>query len=133
MNKNLFAPIRPLLILFALLSAFFVAGKAFLEKRGIDQEVLIYGNLLLFVVSFLAYYITSMTLKNPNPNAFVRAMYGSFMIKFFVVAIVAFIYIMITKKNVNKPALIACAGLYIVYTGIETRALLTLLRSKKNG
>ena len=30
-------------------------------------------------------------------------MYGGFIIKFFVVAIAAFIYIMVTKKNVNKP------------------------------
>lgn len=103
-----------------------------MEKNGVSQEVLIWGNLLLALVSITAYVITNKALKSENPQAFVRAMYGSFMIKFFVVAIVAFIYIMLAKKAVNKPALIACAGLYIIYTGIEIGALTKLLKQKKN-
>lgn len=133
MNKNLLKSIRPLLIIFILLSGFFISAKSWLDKKGVDQDVLLAGNLVLFVVSLAAFIMTERSLKSSNPNAFVRAMYGSFIIKFFVVAIAAFTYIMIMKKNVNKPALVACAGLYIVYTGIETRALMKNLRQKKNG
>lgn len=133
MNKNLLQSLRPLLIIFILLNAIFITAKSWLAKKGIDQEVLIIGNLILFVVSLSAFLLTNKSLKSSNPNAFVRAMYGSFIIKFFVVAIAAFIYIMVAKKNVNKPALIACAGLYIIYTGLETRALMKTLRQKKNG
>ena len=53
-------------------------------------------------------------------------------LKFFVVAIAAFIYIMVTKKNVNKPALFFCMGLYIVYTFFEVSSLLRVLKQKKN-
>lgn len=133
MNKNLLKSILPLLIIFILLSGFFISAKSWLDKKGVDQDVLLAGNLVLFVVSLAAFIMTERSLKSSNPNAFVRAMYGSFIIKFFVVAIAAFTYIMIMKKNVNKPALVACAGLYIVYTGIETRALMKNLRQKKNG
>jgi hypothetical protein len=49
------------------------------------------------------------------------------------VIIAAFIYIMLAKKNVNKPALGVCAGLYIIYTVLETTRLTRLLRTKKNG
>lgn len=101
-------------------------------KKNIDQEVLIIGNLVLFIVTLLTFLLTYRSLKSKNPNAFVRAMYGGFMIKFFVVAIAAFIYIMITKKNVNKPALFSCMGLYIVYTFFEVTALLRVLKQKKN-
>lgn len=132
MNKSLLQALRPLLIIFVFINAFCLTGKAWLVKNGINQEVLLAGNLLLFGVSFAAFFITHRAVRSENPQAFVRAMYGSFMIKFFVVAIVAFIYIMVVKKNVNKPALIACAGLYIIYTFIETKALVKLLKQKKN-
>ena len=132
MNKNLLQPIRPLIIIFIFLYSVLITTKSWLDKKGVDQDVLIAGNLILFVVSLAAFFITHKSLRSSNPNAFVRAMYGSFIIKFFVLAIAAFIYIMMAKKNLNKPALIACAGLYIIYTGIETRALINTLRQRKN-
>ena len=60
-------------------------------------------------------------------------MYGGFIIKFFTVAVAtSFTYIMITKKNVNKPALLSCMLLYVVYTFIEVKTLLGVLKQKKN-
>ena len=132
MNNKPLAFIRPLIFVFTFIMAFSITGKSWLEKNGVDQLVLIGGNLLLFIVSLTAFFITFKALKSANPQAFVRAMYGSFMIKFFLIAVAAFIYIMIAKKEVNKPALISCAALYIIYTAIETRALMKLLKQKKN-
>ena len=132
MNNNLLRLLRPLLIIFILINAFVITGKSWLEKNSVDQSVLIAGNLLLFLVSLTAFLITYRSLRSSNPQAFVRAMYGSFMIKFFLIAIVAFIYIMIARKNVNKPGLIACGILYIVYTVLETGALMKLLKQRKN-
>ena len=133
MNKSLLQSIRPLLLVFIFITVFTITGKSWLEKKGVDHQVLLMGNLVLFAVSLSAFLLTSKAFLSPNPQAFVRAMYGSFIIKFFVVAIAAFVYIMVAKKNVNKPALVACAGLYIIYAGIETRALMKLLKQKKNG
>jgi ACR3 family arsenite efflux pump ArsB len=133
MNKNLLQSIRPLVLVFIFLTAFFITSKSWLEKKEVDQDVLVIGNLILFLVSLSAFLLTNKALSSSNPQAFVRAMYGSFIIKFFVLAITAFVYIMVAKKNVNKPALVACAGLYIIYTGIETRALMKMLKQKKNG
>lgn len=132
MNKNPNQLIRPLLLIFAFVTAFCITGKNWLEKQGIQQEVVLIGNLILFGVSFAAYYINLLSLKSANPQSSVRAMYSSFMIKFFVLAVAAFIYIMIAKKNVNKPGLIVCAGLYIIYAALETKALLQLVKQKKN-
>lgn len=132
MNNKPLAFIRPLIFVFTFIMAFSITGKSWLEKNGVDQLVLIGGNLLLFIVSLTAFFITFKALKSANPQAFVRAMYGSFMIKFFLIVVAAFIYIMIAKKEVNKPALVICGGLYIIYTAIETRALMKLLKQKKN-
>lgn len=132
MNKTLLQSITPLLGVFIAISSISALSKNWLESKGVSLNVLLAGNLLLFLVSLVAFLITHKALRSSNPQAFVRSMYGSFMIKFFVLAVAAFIYIMVMKKNVNKPALIACAALYIIYTGIETRGLLKLLKQKKN-
>jgi hypothetical protein len=132
MNRNSLAPLRPMILVFILLNGLFVIGKSMLAKWDADQSVLITGNLILFAVSFSSFLLTRRSLSSPNPNAFVRAMYGSFMIKFFVCAIAAFAYIITVKKEVNKPALFTCMGLYIVYTVMEVSALTKLLKQKKN-
>lgn len=121
-----------MLLIFIFLNAFFLAGKDWLAKKNIDQEVLIIGNLILFTVTLLTFLLTYRSLKAKNPNVFVRAMYGGFILKFFAVAIAAFVYIMVTKKNVNKPALFFCMGLYLVYTFFEVSSLLKVLKQKKN-
>ena len=132
MNHNSLKLLRPMILIFIFLNAFFIIGKEWLVKKNIDQDVLIIGNLLLFFVSLLTFLLTYRSLKSSNPNAFVRAMYGGFIIKFFVVAIAAFVYIITTKKDVNKPALFSCMGLYIVYTFFEVNSLLRILKQKKN-
>lgn len=132
MNRNSLAPLRLMILVFVLLNGFFVAGKNMLAKWDAGQSVLIIGNLILFAVSLSSFLLTRRSLQYPNPNAFVRAMYGSFMIKFFVCAAAAFIYIMSVRKNVNKTALFICMGLYIVYTVMEVSALFKLLKQKKN-
>jgi hypothetical protein len=128
-NRKIFLPLS---LLFILLNGFFLAGKSLLDKYGIDQNVLIGGNLILFAATALSFYVSQRSLSSKNPNASVRSLYGSFMIKFFVIAIAAFAYIMAVKKNVNKPALLICMGLYIVYTFVEVSSLQKLLKQKKN-
>lgn len=132
MNKAALQPIRPLILVFIVVSVFGIIGKDWLLKNGISQDLLIYGNLLLFGVTFGAYYINTRSLRSANPSAPVRGMYAGFMIKFFLIALAAFIYIMMAKKQVNKPGLIILAGLYIVYTALETKALMQLANAKKN-
>lgn len=132
-NRNMIRLARPMILVFVLLNALLITGKSFLVRKGIDQEVLIIGNLLLFVVTFITYIISFKSLYSKNPNVFIRAMYGGFIIKFFVIAIAAFIYIMTAKKQVNKPALFACMGLYLIYTVLEVTALFRVLKTKKNG
>ena len=130
MNQNSLRPLRPLLILFIIVSGFLVAGRSILAKGQIDQEVFLVGNLIVFATVISSFLLLKKATTSPNPQVFVRAMYGSFIIKFFVLALVAFIYIMAVKKNVNKPALFGCIGLYFIYTFLEISAILKLLKEK---
>jgi hypothetical protein len=131
-KENKLTPVRPAIILFIILNGFFVASRSLLEKWNADQSVLIIGNLILFLVTMSSYFLSLRGLRSANPNAVVRSVYGSFMIKFFTCAIAAFVYIMMAKKNVNKPALFICMGLYVVYSFIEVSVLTKLSKQKKN-
>jgi hypothetical protein len=122
----------PIAVFFLLLNAFFVIFKNALEKWGVDQSVLILGNLIRFVVTAISFFISQRGLKSANPHAFVRSVYSSVMLKFFVFAIAAFVYIQMTKAAVNKSALFICMGLYLVYTFLEVSVLTKLLRKKAN-
>lgn len=125
-------PWAPIALLFVFLNSFFLLGKSFLIKQGVDPYVLIGGNLILFIATALSFYVSQRSLASPNPRSSVGSLYGSFMIKFFIIAISAFVYIMVAKKNLNKPALFICMGLYLVYTFVEVSSLQKLLKQKKN-
>ena len=71
-------------------------------------------------------------LNNTNTHVFIRAIIGGIMVKLFVAVIAAFIYIALFKKNINKPALFACMGLYLVYTFFEVSVLTKQLKQKTN-
>jgi len=133
MRNDHFKPLRPLFVLFLLLNAFFLLANSWLTEQGLDTRVLITGNVILLLVILVSFILTRRSFDDPNPNVFVRAVYAGFILKFFVIAVAAFAYIMAVRDKVNKPALIACMGLYVVYTIIEVRALLQLLKQKKNG
>ncbi len=123
----------PVVLFFVILTAFFISGKGLLDRWGADQEVLIIGNLLLFIIFLLSFLVAQRGLRTTNPHAFLRSVYGSMMIKFFLCIIAAFIYIAICKKDLNKPALFTLMGLYLVYTFIEVATLTKMSKQKANG
>jgi hypothetical protein len=123
----------PVALLFILLNAFFISGRTMLHRWGADQEVLIIGNLLLFLITALSFFMASRGLSNSNPQVFIRAVYGGIMLKFFVCIIAALIYISMYKKDLNKPALFGCMGLYLVYTFLEVYVLTKKMKQKSHG
>jgi hypothetical protein len=129
---NILKGFLPVIIFFIALNGFFISGKNMLNRWGVDQEVVIYGNLLLFLITLFSWLLAQRGLKNPNPHAFIRSVYMSVMLKLFVCMIAAFIYISINKSGLNKPGLFTCMGLYLVYTFLEVSLLMKVLKQKKN-
>lgn len=99
---------------------------------GIDPSVLAVSNALLYTLTAFTYVRTRRSFSDPRQGVAIRAIMGGFMIKFFVIAAAALVYIMYQRKQVNIPGLLAAALLYMIYTTIEVRALLSLLQSKKD-
>ncbi|HEY1113853.1 MAG TPA: hypothetical protein VGE66_09835 [Chitinophagaceae bacterium] len=123
----------PIVILFVLLNAFFIVGRSLLERWGASQDVLIWGNLLLFALTMISFIVAQKGLKSTNPHAFVRSVYGSIMLKLFVSLIAAFVYIFLTRKELNKPAFFSLMGLYLVYTFLEVSTLTRMLKQRAHG
>ncbi|TCZ74545.1 hypothetical protein [Flaviaesturariibacter aridisoli] len=123
-------PIYPIILLFVVLNAFFIAGRSLLERKGFSQDVLLLGNVFLFFLTIGSFLMAQKGLANKNPHAFVRSIYGSIMMKLFLSLIVAFIYIATQRKGLNKPAFFTLMGLYLVYTAIEVTTLTRMLRDR---
>jgi predicted tellurium resistance membrane protein TerC len=119
----------PLLFLFLGLSLVFLVLQYFIQGTFVNYRVLLVGNLLLFIVGWISVTMSKAALEHKNVQIFLRLVYGSFLLKFFVLAIGAFVYIALYKKNINKPALLGCFGLYIIYAIIELRSVMK--QSKK--
>jgi len=130
MNRKRFLP---LLGLFIAVTSFANLFRSLLFEKGIDADVLTIGNLIIFLVSLLSLYYHIKGFLDKNVQVFLRSAYGSLMIKMFGLAAVAAVYILVMKKEVNKPALFICMGLYILYTALEIKQVFVLLKEKKNG
>jgi len=124
--------LSPIILLFVILNALFIAFRKRWEIWGVDQEVLLVGNVFLFIITLVSYLISKKGLQHQNPHVFTRSVMGSIMVKMFLSIIAAFIYISIYKKQINKPALFICMGLYLVYTFLEVSVLTRMLRQKPN-
>lgn len=127
-----FKELSSVIFLFVISNSLAIAFRSRWAAWGVDQDVLIIGNLFLFVVTLVSFFITKRGLKHQNPHVFTRSVMGSIMAKMFLCIIAAFIYISTYKKELNKPALFICMGLYLAYTFLEVSALTRLLRTKPN-
>lgn len=132
MNKQSFRNFFPAIMIFLVLNSGLLIMMNRLEDWGFDYTVLVFGNLVIFGISFLSYWMAVRGLTTKNNHAFFRWVYGSIMTKLFLLAGVAFIYIVMNKKEVNKPSLFFCMGLYIIYTFIEVSALMRVNKQKTN-
>lgn len=130
--RNRFRDFTPVVLLFVIINALAISLRTRWTAWNVSQDLLIAGNLFLFVVTLFSFLIARRGLQSDNPHAFVRAIYTSILFKLFLCLIAAFVYISIYKKDLNKPAFFACMGLYLVYTFLEVSILTRLLRRRPN-
>jgi hypothetical protein len=125
-NKQIF----PLILVFIFVNTFLLTARGFFEKNGIDRDVLIIANTLLFLTNFVAFFLQGKALQNKNPNVFVRSMMAGMMIKMLVLLGAFLMYIMAFGKQVNKPAIYISLFLYLLYLAVEVMLLMKLNKQK---
>lgn len=116
----------PLVILFLLVNVVCFLLNDSLVNNNIDPKVIIGSNALFFLIAVVSGYLRNESLKNPNPNVSVRSVMGSSVIKIFIIAIAAIIYLFTVEESRSIYAVIVSMLLYIPYAILETRGILKL-------
>jgi hypothetical protein len=122
------SPARPIVLLFIVLNALIIVFRRSLTSEGFFVDFLIIGNIILFAMTLLSFFLLYRGLKATSTPAFLRSVYGSFMVKFFIVLVAVFGYAFMNKGNLNKHSLFTLMFLYLVYTFLEIKTLMKLSR-----
>lgn len=101
-----------------------------LRDAGFSTDFLHVANLLLFVLTAIAFLMQAHGATSQNNHALMRSILGSLMLKMFLIIIVLGIYLFFAGREINKPSLFTSMGLYIVYMVLEVKLLQNLVRSK---
>jgi len=122
----------PLVIVYCISTAFIVAGKKWLLQWGVDPGVVIIGNLLLFIVSITSLFLYQRAMAHPTTMGFLRNTYSGLFFKLLVCIFAVMIYVLVARKQINKPALFACIFLYFLYALLEMRSLMQWNKARRN-
>jgi hypothetical protein len=122
----------PLTIIFIITNGLFLSGRSLFGRWNIDTDVLIIGNLVLFLATLISFLLYNRSLSSKNAFAILRMIYAGLFVKLMLCAASAFIYIMAFGNNVNKGAIFCCMFLYIVYSAAEVTILMKLSKQNRN-
>lgn len=131
-NNALQKPVTAMIIVFIIITALGFLLQNQLEMRKVDPDVLLGGNLILFLLSLFTLRRSATAINDPNPHAFVRSYYAGFLIRLAGVAAAAFFYIYSMQGKVTRESVFVFMGLYAIYSMIEVSALRKMLKEKKN-
>ncbi|MBV9963402.1 MAG: hypothetical protein JO072_14245 [Parafilimonas sp.] len=130
MNKTVFREFfRPIILFFILINALCITFSSRLNTKGIDSDVLIIGNLILFLLTIIACFIHIRALKNNNAYAFVRGITLASFLKLIIIAISVAMYFTIAEKH-SVYAVAIVMAFYIVYAIFEVRGAMKLNRER---
>ncbi len=121
--------LAPLLLLYTLLAAgiYFFSGR--LVAMGAEVRVLHGANTIVFLATLAASLWLTIQFQRSGGQAALKGLYGGFMIRFFLIALSAFVYILLKRKEVNVPGLIGGAIFYVLYWLVEIRNLPSKMKS----
>ena len=122
----------PLVIIFLIFGALILVFRNYLEQHGFDWQVLTAGNIFIYIVTAISIQLLSKGIHAERTQVFLRNAYSGILVKLFACAAAAFVYILVAGRGLNKPALFACMGLYLVYTFIEISVIMRQSNAKKH-
>lgn len=77
------------------------------------------SNIIMAGLSLAAYALINKQVAG-KPQAFVRGIYGSSLLKLMVCMTAILAYVLINKNNIHKPSVFMMFGVYAVYSATET-------------
>jgi hypothetical protein len=127
---NLRKALRPIWLLFIVVNFIGLVFYKQLKTAGLDADVLIAGNIFVFNLTIVSFYMLNRGLNAKTTFNFMSAVYGSFLMKLVVGAGAVVLYVLYAGEQKNLPAVFASMFLYLFYTFLEIKGLLELLKQK---
>lgn len=120
--------LKPIMILFVLVNLVGIVFGVRLSALGLDPDVFLVGNLLVAIITFLSFWMLYRGLQAKSTAGFLASVYGSFIIKLAIAFLVVVIYAKWTGPTMNMPGVFSAMFLYLVYTFMEVKGLLQMLK-----
>src|ERR1044072_5407447 len=120
-SRNIFLPV---IILFLVINGACLIFDNWLDQNKIDHTVLLYANLILFVLTLITCSIHLKSVSNNNPHAFVRGVTLASFIKLMIIAISVIIYLIVSAETKSIYAIIIAMIFYVAYTILEVKGAL---------
>ena len=127
---NVRKALRPIYILFIIINFIGLVLYKQLKTAGVDADVLLTGNIFVFALTMVSFYMLNKGLNAKTTFNFMSAVYGSFLMKLVVGAAAVVIYVLYAGEQKNLPGVFASMFLYLFYTFFEIKGLLELLKHK---
>jgi hypothetical protein len=120
--------LRPILIFFAAMNIVAVSLYSTLKNMGLDTDVFLVGNLFICILTLVSFWMMHTGLQSKSTAGFMSSVYGSFIIKLVLAALVVVAYAQWKGNAMNTPALLSSMFTYLVYTYLEVKGLLALVK-----
>jgi hypothetical protein len=127
---NVRKALRPIYILFIIINLLGLVFYKQLKTAGVDADVLLTGNIFVFTLTMVSFYMLNKGLNAKTTFNFMSAVYGSFLMKLVVGAAAVVVYVLYAGEQKNLPGVFASMFLYLFYTFFEIKGLLELLKHK---
>jgi len=125
---NLRKALRPILIFFAVVNILSASLYSTLKNMGLDTDVFLVGNLFICILTLVSFWMMHNGLQSKSTAGFMSSVYGSFIIKLVLAALVVVAYAQWKGNAMNTPALLSSMFTYLVYTYLEVKGLLALVK-----
>jgi hypothetical protein len=120
--------LRPIIILFVLVNLLGMALYTQMPALGIDVDVFLAGNLFVCVLTLFSFWMLFRGLKAKSTAGFLSSVYSSFIIKLAFAGLLVFAYAKLKGAAMNTPAIFASLFLYLLYTFLEVKGVLSMIR-----
>jgi hypothetical protein len=127
---NVRKALRPFYTIFIIINTLALLLNKQLKSAGVDADVLLIGNVFVFALTGVSFYMLNKGINAKTTFNFMSAVYGSFMMKLVVGAAAVVVYVLYAGEQKNLPAVFASMFLYLFYTFFEIKGLLELLKKK---
>ncbi len=122
--------VLPLVITFILFAAVLVVAWVLWKDSNIDFVVLLFANVLFFLVSLMAFNMQYKAMQNKNPNVFIRKVMTTMLLKMAIALSAVMAYVLGSGKSFNKPAVYISMLIYLVYLVVEVAVVMKLNKRK---